>query len=148
MFLTFRKRSKILYNPEVRFKNRMYLDFHLSIKKVKLRESLTKIMGNPDIYLRSKVPADIFDTIQKLAEMRKYDRIKYLRDYNLFATSERLLALERKYGDSLSNEDLYGVKDKVKKKKSPPKEEEHHTSAQESPQPAMKGAMKTTSDNT
>ena len=29
-------------------------------------------MGNPDIYMRSKVPEEIYDTLQKLAEIRKY----------------------------------------------------------------------------
>lgn len=57
------KKYKLLYNPEIRFKNRLYLDFNVAIKKIRLRETLTKIMGNPDIYLRSKVPEDIYDTL-------------------------------------------------------------------------------------
>ena len=46
----------MLYNPEVRFKNRIYLDFNVMIKKIKLRDALTKIMGAPEVYLRAKVP--------------------------------------------------------------------------------------------
>ena len=57
------KKYKLLYNPEIRFKYRMYLDFNVAIKKIKLRETLTKLMGNPDIYLRSKVPEEIYDTL-------------------------------------------------------------------------------------
>ena len=34
-----------------------------SIKKIRLRDSLTKIMGAPDVYLRSKVPEDMYDTL-------------------------------------------------------------------------------------
>jgi len=57
------RKYTLLYNPDVRFKNRMYLDFNVAIKKIKLREALTKIMGAPDVYLRSKVPEDMFDIL-------------------------------------------------------------------------------------
>ena len=53
----------MLYNPMVRFKNRMYTDFNCSIKKIRLRDNLTKIMRSPDVYLRSKVPEDMYDTL-------------------------------------------------------------------------------------
>ena len=43
------KKFKMLYNPQVRFKNRMYLDFNVSIKKIRLRDSLTKIMSAPSL---------------------------------------------------------------------------------------------------
>ena len=104
------KKFKMLYNPQVRFKSRMYLDFNVSIKKIRLRDSLTKIMGAPDVYLRSKVPEDMYDTLQKFAEIRKLDRASLVRDFNLFPNTENLLTLERKYGDSLNHEDLYGFK--------------------------------------
>lgn len=108
----------MLYNPDVRYKNRIYLDFNVQIKKIKLRDTLTKIMGAPDVYLRAKVPEDIYDTMQKFAEMRKLDRMTLVRDFDLFPLPERLLNLERKYGDSLSHQDLYGKRQKSRKKRS------------------------------
>ena len=66
-------------------------------------------MGSPDVYLRSKVPEDIYDTLQKFAEIRKLDRMHLVTNFDLFPRTDRLLNLERKYGDSLSHEDLYGV---------------------------------------
>lgn len=42
-----------------------------------------------------------------------------VRDFNLFPVPERLLNLERKYGDSLNYEDLYGVPQKPKKRRVP-----------------------------
>lgn len=107
----------MLYNPEVRYKNRLYLDFNVMIKKIKLRDPLTKIMGAPDVYLRAKVPEDIYDTMQKFAEMRKLDRMTLVRDFDLFPKTERLLNLERKYGDSLSHEDLNGAPAKSKRRR-------------------------------
>lgn len=67
-------------------------------------------MGAPDVYLRSKVPEDMYDTLQKFAEMRKLERASLIRDFNLFSNTENLLTLERKYGDSLNFEDLNGFK--------------------------------------
>jgi hypothetical protein len=65
------KKFKMLYNPDIKFKNRMYQDFNCAIKRIKLRESLTSTINAPDIYLRAKVPEDIYDTLQKFAEIRK-----------------------------------------------------------------------------
>lgn len=110
------KKFKMLYNPLVRYKNRMYLDFNVAIKKIKLRDTLTKIMGSPDVYLRSKVPQDMYDTLQKFAEIRKADRAGLVRDFNLFPITQNLLTLERKYGDSLNHEDLYGFKQRRKRR--------------------------------
>lgn len=58
------RKYTLLYNPDVRFKNRMYLDFNVAIKKIKLREPLRSIMGAPDVYLRSKVPEEMFYILQ------------------------------------------------------------------------------------
>ena len=57
------RRFKMIYNPDLRFKNRLYQDFNCAIKKIKLRDTLTQIMSEPDIYLRSKVPQDMYDTL-------------------------------------------------------------------------------------
>ena len=50
----------------------------------------------------------MYDTLQKFAEIRKLDRVSLVRDFNLFPITVNLLTLERKYGDSLSEEDLSG----------------------------------------
>ena len=57
------RRFKMIYNPDIKFKNRLYQDFNCAIKKIKLRDSLTMIMSEPDIYLRSKVPQEMYDTL-------------------------------------------------------------------------------------
>lgn len=100
----------MLYNPEVRYKNRLYQDFNVAMKRIRLRDPLTKIMASPDVYLRSKVPQDMYDTLQRFAEIRKLDRASLVRDFNLFPIPEHLLTLERKYGDSLTFEDINGFR--------------------------------------
>ena len=57
------RKFKMLYNPDIKFKNRLYLDFNCAIKKIRLRDTLSKIMSSPDVYLRSKVPEDMYDTL-------------------------------------------------------------------------------------
>ena len=104
------KKFKMLYNPNIRYKNRIYLDFQCQIKKIKLREKLSNIIASPDIYLRSKVPEDMYATLLKFAEIRKLERASLVRDFNLYPELVDLVTLERKYGDSLNYQDLNGVK--------------------------------------
>ena len=59
----------------------------------------------------------MFHILQQFAEMRKLARLSLIRDFNLFPMTDKLLTLERKYGDSLNFEDLYGKPGKPKKKK-------------------------------
>lgn len=110
------RKYTLLYNPDVRFKNRLYTEFNCSIKKIKLRENLRALMGAPDVFIRSKVPEEMYDILQKFAEIRKLTRLSLVRDFNLFPNLETLLTLERKYGDSLNYEDMHGKPGKQRKK--------------------------------
>ena len=58
------KRFKMLYNPAIRFKHRLYQAFNCALKKIKLRDSLTKLVSDPDIYLRTKVSQEMYSVIQ------------------------------------------------------------------------------------
>jgi len=110
------KKFKLLYNPLVKFKDRKYLDFDGTIKKIKLQGSLSSIISNPEVFLRHKVPEDMFEILTKLAELRQLERLHLVRDFNLFPDTANLLTLERKYGDLLNYEDLLGVRQKRKRK--------------------------------
>jgi len=57
------KKFKMLYNPEIRFKDRIYMEFNCAIKKIKLRDTISTIIEEPDIYLRAKVPENMYDTL-------------------------------------------------------------------------------------
>jgi hypothetical protein len=46
------RRFKMLFNPDIKFKNRLYQSFNCAIKKIKLRDTLSEIIAAPDIYLR------------------------------------------------------------------------------------------------
>lgn len=110
-------RFKMIYNPDIKFKNRLYQEFDCAIKKIKLRDTLSYLIGESDIYLRSKVPQDMYEILQQFAEIRKQDRQNLVTEFNLYPSAERLLILERKYGDSLSVFDLTGKMPRRRKQK-------------------------------
>ena len=71
-------------------------------------------MLDPNIYLRTKVPENIYQTINKLHRLRKATRINETRDFNSYPSVENLIKLERKYGDSLTNMDRNCIREKNK----------------------------------
>lgn len=103
---------KILYNPEIRFQSRLYMKFNCAIKLVKMRGALSMVVQQPDIYLRSKVPEEMYSILSKFAEMRKQSRASLVRDFDLFPDPEAILEFELKYGDALTQEDITGLKSK------------------------------------
>lgn len=106
----------MLYNPEERYKNRKYLDFNCSLKLLKIRGSLSLIISQPDIYIKDKISEELFDTLNKFAEIRKLDRAIFLRNFDLFPDVKNLLNLELKYGDGLKYEDLHGAPKRNRKR--------------------------------
>lgn len=50
------KQFKILKNSNITFLKRLYTDFNLDLKKVRFRPSLTQLLLDPIIYIKSKVP--------------------------------------------------------------------------------------------
>lgn len=106
---------KYLMNLEVKFDQRLYLEFGADLKRIKLREPLQKILMNPDIYIKAKVSEELMETLNKCMELRRADRLKLVRDFNICPTVSNLYLLERKYGDALTDLDIYGKSSKVKK---------------------------------
>jgi hypothetical protein len=75
-----RETIKILKNKDIKFKERIYTDFNVEIKrvllnqiflKIRLRENLSKLLMNPDLYIRTKVPENIEDTLIKVSNILK-----------------------------------------------------------------------------
>ena len=109
-------RFKMLYNPDIKFKSRLYQQFNCSLKIIKIRGSLTQTVGEPDIYLRDKVPEEMYSVLMKFVEIRKLDRAFLLRDFDLYPDAGTLEVLERKYGDSINHVDLNGAAKRQKRR--------------------------------
>ena len=100
----------ILKNKNILFQDRKYLEFNCRIRRIKLREPLNEIVIDPNIYLRTSVPENIYMTIVQLHRLRNSPNIIETRDFNIYPTSDNLQQLERKYGDSLTNYDIHCVR--------------------------------------
>ncbi|EGR26983.1 hypothetical protein IMG5_203820 [Ichthyophthirius multifiliis] len=99
---------KILKNSDIKFKERIYQDFNLEIKRIRLRNTLKQILQNADIYIRTKVPENICKALNQISEICKCQNMKTLYQFDLFPLANDLIGIERKYSDSLTLEDIYG----------------------------------------
>jgi len=102
------KDFKIMKNSDIKFKDRLYVDCNIDVKKIRLRENLAKLLGRPEIYLRSKVPEHIYNILIKFIELRRCDSVKAVVASDLFPDIENIISMERKYGDALTDEDVNG----------------------------------------
>lgn len=48
-------KQKILKNTNILFTTRVYSDFNIELKRIRLRPSLNQILLDPSIYMKSKV---------------------------------------------------------------------------------------------
>lgn len=60
------KQFKILKNSKVSFLNRLYADYNIDIKRIRFRPSLTQLLLDPIIYIKSKVPEEISVNLNKI----------------------------------------------------------------------------------
>lgn len=97
------KSFKILKNSNLTFLKRLYADFNIEIKRMRFRPSLTQLLLDPIIYIKSKVPEDISQNLNKISEVKKIcDDLKAVDSMNLWPDSNILIQIERKFSDSLS----------------------------------------------
>ena len=73
----------------------------------------------PSIYIKSKVPEEISQNLNRLANIRKVcDDLATVDAMNLWPNADWLIQIERKFSQSLSQEDITGLEGAPKKKKS------------------------------
>jgi hypothetical protein len=61
------KQFKILKNSNVTFLKRLYSDFNIDIKRIRFRPSLTQLLLDPIIYIKSKVPEEISNNLNRIS---------------------------------------------------------------------------------
>jgi len=102
------KRWKALYHPEVGFSQRLYLDFDLCLKQIKLRQSsLDVLMQRADLYDSSRSEPEVLSALQCLMEMKRAERIHVLKAKG-FPIAASLVAIETQYGDFVTSQELEG----------------------------------------
>ena len=105
---------KIFSNFSILFDKRIYSKFNLSLKFFKLRKNLQDILTSFEIYAKANKYRNIYDTFMNLSTILRADTLEDISNSNSFPDADKLVELERKFGDVLSHEDLTGEK-KVKK---------------------------------
>ncbi len=61
------KNFKILKNTNLTFLKRLYADFNIEMKKLRFRPSLSQLLLEPIIYIKSKVPEEISQNLNKIS---------------------------------------------------------------------------------
>jgi len=107
----------IFADSKVLFNKRIYSNFDLSLKYIKLRDNLSNILQTFDIYTKANKYRQIYDAFLNFGSILKAQTLKEVTDANLFPDAESLLLLERKYADILNDEDMSGIHKEKKKKR-------------------------------
>lgn len=88
---------KFLYNPAIRFTNRLYSGFNCSLKTIRLRDTLKDTLSDPKIYDTTKVPKECVDSLTALNNVILAKRIDVLQKINAFPSFDGLIDIESKY---------------------------------------------------
>jgi hypothetical protein len=107
---------KILFDESVTFHERKYMNFDVDLKTVKLITPLSEMAKSLDMYFNKSVPAMCYQGFDLLMKLRSAPRLRYAHSTNLFPDVPHLLALEKRYGAFVSDEDLFGLGAKKEKK--------------------------------
>ena len=111
------KNYMLFADSGVLFNKRLYSKFDLSLKYIKLRETLSTILQTFDIYTKANKYRQIYDAFLNFGSILKAQTLQEISQANLFPDAESLLLLERKYADILNDEDMTGIHKEKKKKK-------------------------------
>ena len=112
------KNYMVFADSNVLFNKRLYSKFDLSLKYIKLRDTLSNILQTFDIYTKANKYRQIYDAFLNFGSILKAQTLKEISEANLFPDAESLLLLERKYADILNDEDMTGIhKEKKRKRK-------------------------------
>jgi hypothetical protein len=100
--------ATLLHNPSITFGSRCFQDLHCDIKVIKLRLPLQKMASNPAFYRQSSDAASIA-CVNKLHAIIENQRLRMIKNLDLFPTCAELFALEQKFGGFVSDFDLTAV---------------------------------------
>lgn len=99
---------KVLYNPDIHFDRRLYPDWGPELKRIRLRDRLTKLGRRPEFYNRLQVEEQCFDGLEALLSLRRGVDMRSLKSYQIFPSQSALIRMEQLYGEAISRQDLDG----------------------------------------
>ena len=89
--------NMIFADSTVLFNKRLYSKFDLSLKYIKLRETLSNILQTFDIYTKANKYRQIYDAFLNFGSILKAQTLREISEAKLFPDSESLLLLERSF---------------------------------------------------
>ena len=107
----------VFADKNVLFNKRIYSKFDLSLKYIKLRDTLNSILTTFPIYMIADKYREIYNAFLNFGSILNSRTMKEISNANLFSEADSLLMLERKYADILNDEDMTGIKATKKKRK-------------------------------
>lgn len=99
---------RILSDANTLFHKRLYSQFNVDLKKIKLRDPLPDLCQMPEMYNRSKVSPECFNALHSLLAIRNANRMNEVAVQTEFPPADDLIQIESKYGESISLEDITG----------------------------------------
>eukprot|EP00931_Biecheleriopsis_adriatica_P023607 TRINITY_DN14874_c0_g1_i3.p1 TRINITY_DN14874_c0_g1~~TRINITY_DN14874_c0_g1_i3.p1 ORF type:complete len:1163 (-),score=247.48 TRINITY_DN14874_c0_g1_i3:114-3602(-) len=100
---------KVLCNHQLGFSQRLYTDFNLVLKQVKLRQArLEGLIQRPDLCLPGRSEDDVSRGLNQLAEMKRAERIHVLKLMGSFPMAQSIVNIETQYGDFVADKELQG----------------------------------------
>lgn len=103
------KTFKVFADSNILFNKRIYSKFDLSLKYIKLRDTLNNILTTFDIYSKANKYREIYNAFLNYGSILKSETMREIANANLFPDADSLLLLERKYADILNEEDMTGI---------------------------------------
>ena len=107
----------VFSDKNVLFNKRIYSKFDLSLKYIKLRDTLQSILTTFPIYMKADKYREIYNAFLNFGSILNSRTMKEIAHAELFSDADALLMLERKYADILNDEDMTGIKTTKKKRK-------------------------------
>ena len=108
---------KIFSDSNILFDKRLYSNFGLSLKFIKLQKNLSEILQTYEIYEKAHRCREIYDSFQIFGSLINAETMREITLAKLFPEYEHLLLLERKYGDLITEQDMTGIYKEKKKTK-------------------------------
>ncbi len=100
--------ARILENSTVSFRHRIFGKFDLDLKAVKLTQPLMQISQDCNMFTRSHIPEECYNALRKLGQIRECDRLQAAKSTRLFPLVPEVIALEKRFGGFVSDEDIDG----------------------------------------
>lgn len=98
----------VLYSSDINFPRRLYVDFNVDLKLIRLRGNLSRLIMRPEIYNHKVVTADCFETLQQIATIRTMPDLATAKEMDQFPSAVALRLVELLYGETVSLADLEG----------------------------------------